>query len=60
MNRHFTGDPEEAMSWLRVRAYETQAETFAEREMQRRIDKGEKVVCEEIPVYSTEDEGPQF
>ncbi len=46
------------MSWLRIRAYERQADTFAERELARRIKNGEKTASVELPVYSTEDDLP--
>jgi len=58
--RYFDGDRAEAMSWLRVRAYESQAETFAERELARRIANGEKVASVELPVYTTDDDGIPF
>jgi hypothetical protein len=57
-DRYFSGDREAAMSWVRLRAYERQAETFAERELARRIENGEKTACVELPVYSTEDDVP--
>lgn len=59
-DRYFGGDREAAGSWLRTRAYERQAETFAERELQRRLDAGEKVACVELPVVTTDDEGIPF
>jgi hypothetical protein len=33
---------------------------LAERELQRRVDAGEKVAVVELPIYSTEEEGPPF
>ena len=56
--KYFAGDREAATSWLRTRAYERQAETFAERELARRIEAGEKTACVELPVVSTEDDIP--
>jgi hypothetical protein len=58
--RYFDGDREAAGAWLRARAYERQAETFAERELRRRLDAGEPVACVELPVVSTDDEGVPF
>lgn len=58
VDRYFSGNREEAASWLRQRAYEKQADTFAERELQRRMENGEQIVSVELPVYSTEDEVP--
>lgn len=58
--RYFGGDREGATSWLRVRAYQRQAETFADRELTRRIEAGEKTASVEMPVYSTEDDGIPF
>lgn len=55
-DKYFDGDREAAMTWLRTRAYERQAETFAERELQRRMANGEKVASVELPVYSFGDE----
>ena len=55
--KYFGGNREAATAWLRVRAYERQAETFAERELARRIANGEKVASVELPVYSTDDGG---
>jgi hypothetical protein len=57
-DRYFSGDREAAMRWLRVRAYERQADTFAERELARRIENGEKTASVELPVYSTENDVP--
>lgn len=58
--RYFAGDREAAGTWLRTRAYERQAETFAERELQRRLEAGDKVACVELPVVTTDDEGVPF
>lgn len=58
--KYFAGDREAAVTWLRTRAYERQAETFAERELQRRIVAGEMVACVELPVITTDDEGIPF
>lgn len=58
--RYFGGDRDEAISWLHRRAYERQADTFADRELERRIEHGEKVASVELPVVSTEDDGVPF
>lgn len=55
-SKYFAGDREAATSWLRHRAYERQAETFAERELSRRIAAGEKTAIVEMPVYSYGDD----
>jgi hypothetical protein len=59
-DRYFSGDREAAMEWLRTRAYVKQADTFAERELQRRIQNGEKMASVELPVYSYGDDEPPF
>ncbi|MDY3551463.1 hypothetical protein R5W24_000539 [Gemmata sp. JC717] len=56
VDRYFDGSREDATAWLRLRSYESQAATFAERELQRRIDAGEKVVSVELPVYDFGDD----
>ena len=58
--KYFAGDREAAMEWLRRRAYEREAETHAERELNRRLAKGDKVASVEIPVVTTEDDGIPF
>ena len=58
--RYFDGDREAAGAWLWSRAYERKAETFAERELRRRLDAGERIACVELPVVSTDDEGIPF
>ena len=58
--RYFGGDREAAGAWLRQRAYEAKADTFAERELNRRIESGQEIACVELPVYSTDDEGIPF
>ena len=58
--RYFAGDKEAAGTWLRQRAYERQAETFADRELARRIGNGEMTASVELPVLTTDDEGIPF
>lgn len=58
--RYFDGDREAAGAWLRARAYERHADTFAERELRRRQAAGEGVVGVELPVVTTGDEGIPF
>jgi hypothetical protein len=58
--RYFGGDREAAGTWLRQRAYEQRADTFAERELNRRTESGQEIAIVELPVYSTEDEGIPF
>lgn len=58
--KYFSGDREAAGLWLRTRAAERQAGTFAERELQRRLEAGEKAAAVELPVYDTGDEGVPF
>ena len=59
-DRYFDSDREAAMSWLRTRAYVKQADTFAERELQRRLTNGEKTACVELPVYDVDGDGIPF
>jgi hypothetical protein len=59
-NRYFQGDRAAAGEWLRMRAYEQKAETFAQRELDRRMASGQEVASVELPVYSTDDEGIPF
>ncbi len=54
--RYFDGDKAAATAWLRLRSYEAQAMTHAERELQRRVDAGAKVASVELPVYDLGDE----
>ena len=58
--RYFGGDREAAGTWLRTRAAERQADTFAERELARRIESGQEVASVELPVYSVDDDGIPF
>ena len=58
--RYFGGDREAAGAWLRQRAYERKADSFAERELARRIESGQEIASVELPVYSTDDEGIPF
>lgn len=56
--RYFQGDPQQATDWLRTRAYEKRLDSFVERELARRLENGEKTVCEEMPCFSEPDEVP--
>lgn len=58
VDRYFQGDRGEAARWLRDRAYERQADTFADRELARRLAAGERTACVELPVVTTDDEVP--
>lgn len=57
-DRYFSGDRQQAGDWLRTRAHEKRLDSFVERELARRLENGEKIVCEEIPVMSEADEVP--
>lgn len=59
-DRYFQGDRQQAGDWLRARAHEALIEGHVDREMQRRLDQGEKVVCEEIPCLTDPDDGIPF
>ncbi len=57
-DRYFSGDRQQAGDWLRTRAHEKRLDSFVEKELARRLENGEKVVCEEIPCFSEPDEVP--
>ena len=57
-DRYFQGDRQQATDWLRTRAHERRIDSFVERELARRLENGERTVCEEIPVLSEADEVP--
>lgn len=57
-DRYFAGDRQQAGDWLRTRAHERRIDSFVERELARRLENGEKTVCEEIPCLSEPDEVP--
>ncbi len=54
----FQGDRKGAMDWLRLRAHEARLESFVDRELDRRLDQGERTACVEMPVLSDPDEIP--
>lgn len=56
--KYFQGDRQQAGDWLRTRAHEKRIDSFVGRELARRLDNGEKIVCEELPVLSEADEVP--
>ena len=58
--KYFDGDRAAALTWLRARANEKQAATFADRELARRAEAGEKAACVELPVYDAGDDGVPF
>jgi len=57
-DRYFQGDRQQAGDWLRTRAHEKRLDSFVERELARRLENGEKTVCEEMPCFSEPDEVP--
>lgn len=57
-DRYFAGDRQQAGEWLRTRAHERQLDSFVERELERRLEAGEKTACEELPVLSEADDVP--
>ena len=56
--RYFSGDREAATSWLHRRAATKLADSHADRILQERIDAGEKVACQELPVYEDDESVP--
>jgi len=58
--RYFQGDRQQAGDWLRTRAHEKRIEGFVDRELARRLENGEKIACEELPVLSDADDGIPF
>jgi hypothetical protein len=56
--RHWQGDRQGCLDWLRARAHEKRIDAFVDRELQRRLDNGGKTVCEELPVLSDPDDLP--
>lgn len=59
-DRYFQGDREQATDWLRTRAHERRIDGFVDRELARRLENGEKVVCEEMVCFSDADDGIPF
>lgn len=58
--RYFQGDRQQATDWLRTRAHERRLDSFVERELERRLENGEKIACEEMPCLSDADDGIPF
>ncbi|HMB08444.1 MAG TPA: hypothetical protein VKP69_32525 [Isosphaeraceae bacterium] len=59
-DRYFAGDRQQAGDWLRTRAHEKRIDSFVEPELARRLEAGEKTVCEEMPCFSGPDDGVPF
>ena len=57
-DRYFSGDRSEATSWLHRRAATKHAESHADRILAERLEAGERVVCQELPVYEPDSEVP--
>lgn len=57
-DRYFSGDRDEATSWLHRRAATKHADSHADRILQERLDAGERVACQELPVYEDESDVP--
>ncbi len=60
LSSYFQGDRQQAGEWLRTRAHEKRVDSFVDRELARRLEHGEKTVCEEIPCLSGPDDGIPF
>lgn len=58
IDRYFSGDRQQASEWLRTRAHEKRIDSFVERELERRLESGEKTAYEEMPVLSEAGEVP--
>lgn len=56
--RHFNGDRDGYHRYLRGRAAELGVEGFVDKLMRERLEQGEKIVCEELPVLSDPDDCP--
>ena len=54
-DRYFSGDRDEATSWLHRRAATKLADSHADRILQERIEAGERVAVQELPVYEDEE-----
>jgi hypothetical protein len=54
--RHYQGDKAAYLPELRERGWNKLAEGFADREIARRMEKGEETVCLEIPIVGDPDE----
>lgn len=60
LSRHRQGDCQGCLDWLRTRTHEKLIDSFADRELARRLDQGEKIACLELPCVSDPDDGPPF
>lgn len=58
--RHWQGDRAAYRNYLGLRKHEAQIESFVDRELTRRLENGEKIVCEELPVLSGPDDDLPF
>ncbi len=58
--RHWAGDRQGFTDWLRAKAHESRIESFVDRELIRRMEQGEKTVCEEIPILTDPDDEIPF
>lgn len=56
--RHWQGDRKAYRDYLGLRRHEAQLDSFVDRELQRRLDQGEKIVSMELPILSDPDELP--
>lgn len=54
-SRYFQGDRQQATDWLRERAHERKIDSFADRELKRRLENGADVASMELPVLSEPD-----
>jgi hypothetical protein len=58
--RYFHGDRQQDGERLGTQAHEKRIESFVDRRLARRLDNGEKTVCEEIPCLSGSDDRIPF
>jgi hypothetical protein len=54
----FQGDRQGCIDWLHAKAHEKMIEGFADRELARRLDQGQRIASIELPVLSDPDEIP--
>lgn len=59
-SRYFSGDRQQATDWLRTRAHERRIESFADRELDRRLENGQEIVSMELPLLDDPDDGIPF
>lgn len=58
--RHWNGDCQGFREYLANRRWERQTASFADSEIQRRLEAGEKIASVELPVMADPDEEPSF